>query len=72
MVDNYRISSSFGSSGEKFERSGDSGYDPADIGRSLDLEAIGAVVGCAAGIKKLVELGHQSQEIHGPMVAQPA
>ena len=70
MVDNHGVGCSFGRGREELERGRDPGHDRADIEGSFDLEAVGAVVARSVGIKQLVELGHQLQEIHAPIVSQ--
>jgi len=60
----------FDGEGEEFARGGDRRDDLLDLGTSLDLQAVGTVIGCSLGLEELVELGHQLQEIHAPMVAQ--
>ena len=50
--------------GEEFSRCGNRGDDLFDFGTSLDLEAVGTVIGSALGLEQLVKLGHQLQEIH--------
>jgi len=56
--------------GEELSRGGDCGDDLLDLGTSLDLKAVGTIISWPLGLEQLVELGHQLQEIHGPMVAQ--
>lgn len=56
--------------GEEFPRGGDSGHDLLDLRPSLDLETVGTIIRRPLGLEQLVELCHQLQEIHGPMVSQ--
>ena len=55
---------------EELTRCRHRGDDALDLRPTLDLEAVGAIVGGALRLEQLVELGHQLQEIHNAMVAQ--
>ena len=46
------------------------GDDPLNIGRSLDLETIGAVVPDGIRLEEFVEIGHELKEVHVGMVPQ--
>ena len=72
VVDDDRVRFALDGAAKEITRSGDRGDDLPYVRCSLDLEAVGSIVGRTVGLEELVELGHELQEVHGPMVAQPA
>lgn len=70
-MDDDRVGLAFRSDGEELARGGDRRDDPFDLRTALDLKAIGAIIGHPLGLEQLVELGHELQEIHAPIIARP-
>ncbi len=70
VVDDDGVRFTIGSPREKRPRRRHRGHDPLNIGRSLDLETIGAVVPNGIRLEEFVEIGHELKEVHVRMVPQ--